>query len=82
MARALVAELQKVLPPWTPRTRLRLLPKQLALLALRTCCVPLVQHWLTTVSPDVVLGALDEFDAWVVRMLPTIMDEDSSAAVA
>ena len=63
--------LDDLLPPFA---RVRLLPKQLALAAVRYCCVPLIQHWLRTHPPAVVAAPAARFDRWICSMIAGIAE--------
>ena len=59
----------KLLAKLPPLERIRLLPKQLALVVIRSCCIPLTQFWLRTHPPRTVQAAAQLFDDWVLKML-------------
>ena len=63
-------------------TRIRLLPRQLALAAIRYCCVPLIQHWLRTHPPAVVRAPAARFDSWILTMVAGIAELPSLSATA
>ena len=45
------------------------LPKQVGLLALRTCCLPILQHVIRTTPEEATLPACRQFDGWVENRL-------------
>ena len=49
------------------------LPKQVALLILRTCCLPVLQHWVRTMPPSATSLIATQFDEWIEQRLVVIM---------
>ena len=52
------------------------LPKQLALLTLRLCCIPRITHWLRTMPQAQTSAAAAQLDAWVMRAVARVAEVD------